>query len=201
MNDSNVTRWIHELGGKDHGEAARKLWEYYFDQVILEARRRFQTTPRRDADEEDVAVSVFDNLFRKAGAGEFSELADRNELRALLFRLTKDQVVDRIRRYNTQKRGGGQVRGESVFYTAPDSGDPGLDGIPTPEKDYLDFADDYAAYLAALPNDSLRKVAQLRAEGNRCKDIADALGITVRVVEHKLAHIRRIWSMESLNNE
>lgn len=184
--DTDVTRWLRRLDSEDSDEAARKLWEYYIDQVLREARKRFRTTPRRVADEEDVAVSVFDNLFRKARAGRFAELADRNELRALLFKLTKDKVFDRIKQQNAQKRG--DVRGDSVFAAVATNGilDPAADR--TAVEELLEF-------IAALPSDALRRVAELRVQGHSREEIATALDLkSVRVVEYKLTTIRRYWS-------
>ncbi len=43
----SVTGWIGELAGGDADEAARRLWERYFDQLVRVARDRLRASPRR----------------------------------------------------------------------------------------------------------------------------------------------------------
>ena len=53
------------------GEAARRLWEAYYGRRVDLAQARLRGAPRGIADEEDVALSAFDNFCRAAGAGRF----------------------------------------------------------------------------------------------------------------------------------
>src|SRR5262245_4070602 len=117
--DSSVTTIIV---GLKHGDsaAAQKLWVQYFDQLVAAARRRLGTAPRRAYDEEDVALSVFTSLCRGAERGNFTKLTNREDLWALLLALTRQKAVDRIRHEQRAKRGGGDVRGESIFAKAGD---------------------------------------------------------------------------------
>ena len=194
--DDSVTAWIGDL--KDgHDEASEKLWQRYFGQLVGLAARRLGTAPRRIADEEDVAVSVFESLCRGAAAGRFKQLQDRDDLWKLLTAIAGMKAVDQIRRQTAQKRGGTNVRGESVFEGVDASQIGGLGqlihGEPTP--DFLAIMDEQQqAMFHALPDSSQRDVARLRFEGYSNDEIAQQLGISLRSVERKLRVIREIWT-------
>ena len=59
----SVTEWLKQL---KHGEsqAAQKLWQRYIERLVRLARKHLRTTPRRVADEEDVAVAAFAEFLR-----------------------------------------------------------------------------------------------------------------------------------------
>jgi len=75
----SVTLWIGQLkaGARD---AAQPLWERYFNQPVVRARRKLAAGPRRLADEEDVALSAFKSFCDAAEKGRFRQLNDRNDL-------------------------------------------------------------------------------------------------------------------------
>jgi hypothetical protein len=56
------------------------------------------------ADEQHVAASVMEGLFRAAQQGRFSDLAGRGDLWRLLMRMTACKVVDLKRREGRQRR-------------------------------------------------------------------------------------------------
>jgi hypothetical protein len=107
--------------------ATRALWERYFPQLVRLARKELELrgAPRRAADEEDVAASVMESLFRAAEEGRLPDLADRDDLWRLLLRMTARKVVDLKRHEARQRRGGGRVRGESALGGAGSPGQPG----------------------------------------------------------------------------
>ncbi|MEQ8787640.1 MAG: ECF-type sigma factor [Pirellulaceae bacterium] len=189
----SVTQWLQDLQSGDE-EAARRLWERYFEQLVQVARKRLGGAPRRIADEEDVALSAFDSLCRRAARGGFDEVADREGLWRLLIVMARQKAVDRIRSAMAQKRGGGEVRGESVF--GPASADMGIDQIacqqPTPEF-LADVDERYQACLQSLRDDTLRNIAVRRLEGYSTEEIAREVGITARSVRRKLDLIRATW--------
>jgi len=59
MEDS-VSFWIEHLK-QGNADAAGRLWDAYFQRLIGLARFRIGSFSRRMADEEDVALSVFDS--------------------------------------------------------------------------------------------------------------------------------------------
>jgi DNA-directed RNA polymerase specialized sigma24 family protein len=195
----SVTHWIHQLKMGDPA-AAQPLWERYFEQLVHLARTRLEGKFRRAADEEDVALSAFDSFCRGAEAGRFPQLSDRSNLWPLLVVLTARKAID-YRHYELrQKRGGGKVRGESVW--------PGLgqgeeeQGIeqavgsePSPAF-AAEVAEECQRLLACLPDDDLRQVALWKLEGDTCEQIAARLGCVARTVERKLKTIRAIWEAQ-----
>lgn len=192
----SVTAWIGDLKeGQD--TATQKIWERYFERLVRVASRQLGSAPRRIADEEDVAVSVFDTLCKGAAAGRFDKLQDRDDLWKLLTAIAGMKSVDQIRRQTAQKRGGENVRGESIVAGAGASQMGGFDQFmhaePTPE--FLAVMDEQQqAMFLALPDDSQRNVARLRFEGFSNEEIAEQLGTSLRSVERKLKVIREIWT-------
>ena len=135
--DGSVSHWIQEIKGGNR-DAAQDLWERYYRQLVNLARKRFSGSSTRVSDEEDVVSEVFEKFFRFAESGRFPDLSDRDGLWRLLVRMTADKVIDHQRKAARQRRGGGMVRGESVFLSNPN--DPEMNAIaqvigdePTPE--------------------------------------------------------------------
>lgn len=200
-NDQSVTLWIGELkDGND--EASRKLWERYFDKLTRLAARRLGSAPRRIADEEDVAVSVFESLCRGAAEGRFEKMQDRSDLWKLMTAMVGMKAVDQIRRQTAQKRGGQNVRGESIFAGSEASQIGGLSqmlhGDPTPEF-IASMEEQLTEMFRILPDKSLREVARLRFEGYPNEEIAQSLDISLRSVERKLKVIRELWISSTEN--
>ncbi|HEX5472616.1 MAG TPA: ECF-type sigma factor, partial [Lacipirellulaceae bacterium] len=135
--DHSVSQWITHLKEGD-ANAAQRLWERYADQLVEIARRRLKNAPKRAADEEDVAASVFHSLCRGAAAGRLQEVKSRDDLWWLLLAITKQKVVDHVRRETAQKRGGGRTQlGVGLHGNHDDSRGFALDYLvsedPTPE--------------------------------------------------------------------
>lgn len=199
LDRGSVSVWIDQLKAGEN-EAAREIWERYFDKLLNVARRRLGSIPRRSFDEEDIAVSVFDSLYKGAEAGRFEEMRDRTDLWKLLVTITRQKAVDRIRREVAEKRGGGATRGESVFVNknAPERMS-GIDGMlredPTPEL-LVAMEEQNQRLLEILRDDTLRKVAVLKLHGYTNDEVADQLGVTTRTVERKLALVRQKWEQE-----
>ncbi|MCI0462450.1 MAG: ECF-type sigma factor [Gemmataceae bacterium] len=190
----SVTHWIDALKRGDD-EAAAALWRRYFDRLVRLAQAKLGPAYRRAADEEDVALSAFRCLCEGAARGRFTELTDRDDLWRLLTVLTVHKVIDQKRRESGQKRGGGEVRGESAFDDLPSEGQ-GLDRFlsdePTPETLAI-LAEEHDRLLAALGDEALRQVALCKLEGFTNQEIAERLGVTCRSVERKLQRIRSRW--------
>src|SRR5262249_50229784 len=83
----SISRWLDQLAQGDR-LAAEQLWRRYFHRLVGLARSKLRDTPRRVADEEDVALSTFDSFCRRAEQGQFPDLADREGLWALLMTMT-----------------------------------------------------------------------------------------------------------------
>ncbi len=201
----SVTGWVAQLKAGDD-EAARQLWERYFERLTRIAKQKLGNACRRVSDEEDVALSVFNSLCQGAAKGHFPQLVDRNDLWRLLHAITKQKAVDQIRRNVRQKRGGGEVRGESAFLKRPlsdhDSDVGGINAVAaddlTPEF-VVSMNEQLQRLLDALPDDSLRQVAVRSLEGETTDEIAERLGMTTRSIQRKLKLIREDWSVQKLS--
>jgi RNA polymerase sigma factor (sigma-70 family) len=195
--EHSVTQWIRQLEQGDE-EAARRIWERYFDKLVQFARQQLGTLPRRVADEEDVALSVFRCLCDGAKRGKFPELASRCELWRLLVAMAAQKVIDQKRLVQRKKRGGGDVRGDSVFEENAKVGcAEGFDQLigddPTPE--FLAILDEeHQRLMDLLDDDRLRRIALWRLQGYTNEEIAQELGLTRRSVERKLQQIRQAWT-------
>ena len=196
----SITRWIEQLRAGD-AAAFQPLWERYFERLVRLARRKLRGSRRRVEDEEDVALSALDSFWRGAKGGRFTKLRDRHNLWPLLIVITARKAHDVVVHERRQKRGGGAVRGESVFQVLGGlaSSLPGLDQVvgsePTPE-DAERVAEGCRRLLDQLPDEQLRSVALWRMEGYTNAEIAKKLARVEGTVERKLRMIRSIWAKE-----
>ena len=199
----SVTAWIAGLKSGDSA-AAGEIWMRYVDRLVRLARAKLGSSPRRVADEEDVALSAFNDFLQGIEDGRFARLDDRDDLWQVLVMLTERKAIAQRRREQAQKRGGGQVRGESVF-AAADAGDsqrPGLaqwaDEEPTPAF-AVQMTEEMRRALESLGDDVQREVALGKLAGYNNRELAERLGISLRAVERKLSIIRRKWDTDDLS--
>lgn len=177
-------------------DAARVLWERFFERMVRFARARLGDGDRRDVDEEDVALSAFDSFCRAAREGRCEELDKPDGLWRLLLRMTERKCIDRHRHRTRLKRGGGNVRGESVFGGPGQGGGIGdvVDLEPTAESEAL-CAVQLRSRLDGLKPEH-REVAIARLEGDGIAEIAERLGVAQRTVERRLEYIRAKWAKD-----
>ena len=192
----SISRWLVLASAGDES-AAEAIWNGYCTRLIALARKKLPNAMRRDADEEDVVVNVFDSFFRGAREGRFAQLNDRHDLWQILAMLTVRKAARHVERRGRLKRGGGTVRGESALL-APDAGlqhriEEVVSREPTPEA-AASMVEEMRLRFEQLGDDSLRNVAQWRMEGHTNREIAEKLGCQERTVERKLRLIRRLWN-------
>jgi DNA-directed RNA polymerase specialized sigma24 family protein len=170
--------------------AAQRLWAAYFHRLISLARSRLQATPCGAGDEEDVALSAFKSLLIRAERGGFPQLEDRDDLWQLLYVITVRKAVDLSKRERAKRRGGGAVASLSD-----------LEGADLEQAIAAEAAPELAAQAAeacrrlleALEDETLRRVALWKMEGDTNREIAEKLGVIEQTVERKLRRIREIW--------
>ena len=90
--NESVTEWLDRLKQGD-SLGAQKLWERYVGQLVRLAHKKLGQTPRRAADEEDVALAAFASFCRAAEAGRFARLDDRYDLWQILTVLTERKAT------------------------------------------------------------------------------------------------------------
>jgi RNA polymerase sigma factor (sigma-70 family) len=196
----SVTVWISQLKAGE-AAAAQQLWERYFRRLVALARSKLRATPRRAADEEDVALSAFDSFCRAAQDGRFSSLRDRDDLWPLLVMITVRKARHLARDESRAKRGGGGVFDEAALSGRASSagGEVGLEQIlgrePTPEF-AAQVAEQCQHLLDRLGHEDLRMIALRKMENYTIEEIASQLGCVPRTVRRRLQRIRSIWEKE-----
>jgi DNA-directed RNA polymerase specialized sigma24 family protein len=128
-------------------------------------------------------------------------LVSRDSLWRMLVTITLRKALDLRRHERQQKRGGGEVLGESELPDTADSAvtNAGLEQVigrePTPEF-AVQVAEECSRLLDRLDNTSLQSLALLKMEGYTNPELAARLGCGLRTIERKLRLIRKIWAME-----
>jgi DNA-directed RNA polymerase specialized sigma24 family protein len=190
--EGSVTRWLGPLQAGDP-DAAQQLWERFFRRLVGLARKKLGGTPRRGADEEDVALSAFDSFCRNAERGRFPQLLDRDSLWRLLVTLTARKAAHLLHDEGRQKRAGaGALAGAGEGAALEEL----LSREPSPDF-AAQAAEEYRRLLASLGDDELRRVAVWRMEGYTVEEVAAKLGCAPRSVKRKLRLIRDIWEKGS----
>ena len=165
-----ITEWINDLRTGD-ADAAAHLWGQFSKRVEEVARLRLDGVTRRVYDEQDAANSAFYCLCRGIAEGRFGEVGDRDNFWRLLAVIASRKVVSQQRATHAQKRGEGQVRGDSVFIDQGlQASDVAVGKEPTPEF-AAELESTSEAMLAMLADVGLREVALLKFEGFSNTDV------------------------------
>lgn len=192
--NESVTFFIHELQC-GRRENADQIWNHFYSRLVTLARKKLHSRVRRVVDEEDVALKAIDECFRQLEAGRYPPLTDRDNLWALLAKMTERRALNANRNEFCEKRGGGRVRGESVFLQRDDSICFGADATParepTPEM-AAQLAENYEERLLQLDR-TQREVAVYKMQGFKNAEIAAKLKCSIASVERKLRLIRDSW--------
>ncbi|MEN1678281.1 MAG: ECF-type sigma factor [Planctomycetota bacterium] len=191
-----ITEWIRRLADNDP-RAAEVIWAEYFEKLVAATRRKLGALPRRESDEEDIALSAIESLVRGAAAGRFPALHDRDDLLRLLLTIASRKVLMLQRNRMAAKRGGGQVRGESVFQAA--GGDSDREGLiaalgksPSPTL-VAEACDALSELVKGLNDPTAEQVILLKLEGFANSEIAERLNCASRTVTRKLNLVKDKW--------
>ena len=185
-------------------DAIAELWNGYFQRLVRLAARRLPPNLRRAGDEEDIALSAFHSFIAGIRRDQFPDLSGPDNLWGLLITLTGRKVNAHLRHQTRQKRGGGAVRGESVFMDPDETRrSAGISGV----SDSMETADLSAELeeacdrlLDQLPDAQLRQIAVMRMDGFLVDEIAERLGLSKRATERRLQLIRRTWTEAAAEN-
>ena len=185
MNDKSVTLWLVELQNGDP-DAAERLWNTYFQLLVLVGRSILGEAPRQAADEEDVAISAFNSFCLRAADGRFPRLRDRDDLWKLLFTITVRKAQKQARRENLRR----SIDDAASFFRESFAG-------PHVSPSFISIVDNTMDHLLnSLHDSTLVEVAIAKCEGYSNAEIATKIGKSISPVERKLQLIRRIWSSE-----
>jgi DNA-directed RNA polymerase specialized sigma24 family protein len=195
-----LTQLLIRIQGSRDEEACAKLWESVYERIITYARSRLSIKDQRIADEEDIAQSAMNSFFRAAEAGRFKTLTNRDELWRILITVMARKANALQQRLGAEKRGPGQVRGDSGFNlsehgrlrdinSVADSGDP--------DRFVDELLGECRERLESLPDQILQIIALRRMEGFEVIEIAAELSLSVATIKRKLARIRDLWNDDS----
>jgi len=195
----SVTFWISQLKAGNRA-AAQPLWENYFRQLVARTRQRLAGTPRRAADEEDVALSAFDSFCRAAEQGRFPDLHDRHDLWQLLLVITDRKAVDLVKHERRQRRGGGKVLDEAALQERKPAGQASPLAQLLAQEVSPEFAaqaaEEFERLLRLLGDAALQRLAILKMEGHTLEEIAVQLGWRPRTVRRRMQLVRQTWRQE-----
>lgn len=192
--NSDISVWLEDLKRGDD-QAAAIIWDKYFPQIVRVARKRLDSLPRGDRDEEDIAISAMKSFMLAAREDKFQSLTDRDELRKLLMTILVRKVMARQEYLFAKKRPDLRV-GQQKATNAEDgrsSVDFALGQVPSDEV-VTDFFDELERRLEELPDDDHREVVRLKLDGHTNKEIAEKFDTYEVRIERQLRKIRKIWS-------
>lgn len=193
--NASAAEWFDELCDSQ-SDAASRLWELYFQRMVMAARRKMDGVRRTDRDEEDIALSAFKSFCIGVREGRIRRRGDEVNLWPLLLRLTMNKAVDQIRRSNRKKRGGsGDENVDDTIKPSPMLVDDLMGKEPSPEmaaaaSESFEFL---LETLRATGDEELEPIALASFEGHAPADIAQQMKCSVRTVQRKLRSIHSIW--------
>jgi len=196
-----MDQWSNEefedlLKAMQRGEdrAFDTFFQAYYDQLVRYAKKRVGNFPLRTFDEEDLALSAMRSLFDGIGENRY-DVQSGVDLWKILVSITNFKWLNLREKMGAQKRGGGSVRGDSIWVQA------GENNLLHEQQDMKQALPDICVELLEttdmlfrqLKDDDMRKIARLLLEGYRIDDIAAELDCVRRTIERKIAQIRKVW--------
>lgn len=183
--------------GADDDHAATDLWNRYFQRLGTYAKKKIFPRLLRHFDEDDIANSTFMALVKGLRESRFDKVTNRDELWQMMTIIASRKIANATKFFDRQKRGGGKVKGESVF------GESGIYSVADmvshvfSENEYDQFEKICDELLCGISDERTRQVAVLRLQGYSIAEIAEKLGVAPRTIDRELALIREFWN-ESL---
>ncbi len=148
------------------------------------------------ADAEDVVTTALQSFFAGVAHKRYPRLENRHDLWPLLAKITAHKALDQQRWLLAEKRGGGQVRGDSALASPSGSQADWPAGLVENEigPDVLvSMIEQCNRLMELLTDDPMRQIARRRLEGYNNAEIAKELGVVERTVERRVQLIRGIW--------
>ena len=169
------------------------LMKRYWPFLLARAGERLPPAYRRAVDEEDIAQQVLWAVYQGLKGGHWQQLANRQDLVALLNRITECKAINQLKSELRNKRGGGKVP-EPLYGAGTDSSTSGPvapAGGLSPQEEVLQ--DDWCRHGLSRLGPELRPVAEVLLAGCTQKEIAAALRCSERTVARKVPLIRVKW--------
>jgi RNA polymerase sigma factor (sigma-70 family) len=187
----SISICLSQFKGGD-STAAQNLWERYYPRLIGLARKKLGATSRRAMDEDDVVQNAFDSFCRRARAGAFPNLNDRDSLWALLAMITARKAGNQRLHEHRAKRGGHRLTNQSSSDGNAADGEPFevVSAEPSPAEATL-FVTQLERFMNSLPDASDRLILLWKLEERTNPEIAKYLDCSLSTVEAKLRNIRK----------
>lgn len=187
------TRWSLQIRDGD-SDAARQLWDLYFQRMVSLARKQLRGTRLSVRDEEDIALSAFKSFCLGVRAGKYDAEDSSTNLWPLLVSITLHKAVDQIRHVNRKKRSVDNESSNESNRTIFEMEDL-VSSQPSPEQiaDASESFQNLLELLDATGDTQLRQIAIEGLEGNLPNQIAVTLGCSTRTIQRKLQTIKALW--------
>jgi DNA-directed RNA polymerase specialized sigma24 family protein len=171
--------------------AAQQLWDQFFDRMLrfIETKIRNRKVPAGLVDEEAVAASVFESVFKCAKAGRFHNISTWGELSQLLYAMTNRKFVDHWRRATSRRAYPGRPPKPLSRNMLPQT-NPQLEGCK------VAFEDQLARLMEILPDETHRRIAILKLAEYSLEEISQEMNCAVPTVNRKWRNVRMIWGAE-----
>ncbi len=190
----SVSRWIRLLPSGSE-TAADELWRRFRPQLLGAARRLLGRSSRRVRDEEDVVVAAFHSLLRRAKAGEYPELTDRDQLWRLLLTITANKARNQVRDERRLRRRPGDAARRVLDLDHLEHDQQPVSPAPQPDL-VADVMERLQRLLESLDDPELRRIAIGKLMGMSNEEIADEVQRSLSTVERRLRLIRSMWGRE-----
>lgn len=200
MEPGTITAALRAIEANDP-RAMEILWQRFFERLCGYAESRIYRRHRRLIDPDQIATDAFMALADGVRHGRFTKVRNRDELWQMLTLIASRKTISAQRRLSRSKRGGGWVRGDSVFSDSISNGLHAFvsnDVSPTVAVELEELSQQL---LADLPDNQIRKVAILRMAGHSISEIAEKTSFSERTIERKLKLIRKIWQKVAENHD
>jgi len=191
-NPGSITILLDNLRSGDEA-AVEKLFPRFFDRLKAVARKRVSVRDRKVVDDEDLAVWAINTFQRCIRDGMYPKILNRDDVWKFLVSILERKSVDHIRKQHAEKRGGGEIRGESVF---EDQDQPRfLERVCLEKVNFevmVDFLDVMDVIVDRLKDPGLGEILAAKFAGNTSQEIAELTGRSVSSVDRKLRLIRNV---------
>ena len=165
--------------GQGDEDASREIFERYLGRLTALARSRLAPRLARRTDPEDIVLSAYRSFFVGAGDGRFV-LRRSGDLWRLLVSITLHKLYRQVKRHSAESR---DVQREKMLEEAH-----AFSQEPTAEE-AVALADELEAILKPL-DPLLRRVLELRLQGQSLEEIATITMRSERTVRRSLAELR-----------
>jgi DNA-directed RNA polymerase specialized sigma24 family protein len=195
-NTGSVSLCLELLKQGDEAAAAL-LFNRFFRRLAGLARAKLTPLRRQAAaDQDDVALSAFHDFCQAVRTERYADLQGRDDLWSVLASFVANKAKTLIDRETAEKRGGGAVRGESVFEaSAGESAErPGFDRFASRDDDpalLVEFEELLDLFMGRL-DQKQKEIAALTLEGCTSEEIGEVIDMPSSTVRRKMKVIRAV---------